>query len=133
MTLLKISVPVYKKNEYDNFRKDGKIEVSSDVDNLSEGYQSLKLEIDKLLSEVDAENRLAKEVHALERELEHKAYKLKKILQDIERATEHYETLKSFLQNLGVDPVAMKLTFDKRFLPQESSLAEVKVISQSEF
>ncbi|MEG3907329.1 hypothetical protein QT979_08530 [Microcoleus sp. w2-18bC1] len=133
MTFLKISVPVYKKNNWENLEKDGRIEVSSDVDNLSEGYQSLKLEIDKLLSEVNAENRLAKEVHELELEIENKAWKLKGILKDIEKATEHYESLKFFLQNLGVDPISPRLTFDKRFLPQEASISEVKVISQSEF
>lgn len=133
MTFLKLSIPVYKKNAWDNLEKDGRLEVSSDVDNLSEGYQSLKLEIDKLLSEIQAENRLAQEAHALENEIEKKAWKLKALIKDIEQATEHYESLKFFLQNLGVDPVSSRLTFDKRFLPQEVSASEVKLLTQSEF
>ncbi|MEG4497565.1 hypothetical protein QUB05_05660 [Microcoleus sp. F10-C6] len=133
MTTLKISIPVYKKNEWDNLSKKGKVEVFSEVDNLSEGYESLKVQIDELLAELNAQNRLAESARALEVEIEHQSYKLKSLLKDIEKATEHYESLKLFLQALGVDPIAQRLTFDKRFLPQESSLAEVKVISQSEF
>lgn len=134
MTTLKIAIPVYKNNEWENLSKKGKIEVSSEVDSLSEGYKSLKAEIDELLAELDAQNRLAKSAHELEMEIERKSYTLKSLLKDIEKATEHYESLKLFLQTLGVDPLAPRLTFDKRFLPQDSSLAEVKVISsQSEF
>ncbi|MEG4855653.1 hypothetical protein QUB10_32870 [Microcoleus sp. B5-D4] len=133
MTFLKISIPVYKKDKWDNLEKDGRIEVSSDVDNLSEGYQSLKIEIDKLLSEVQAENRLAQEAHALENEIETKGWKLKALIKDIEQATEHYESLKFFLQNLGVDPVSSRLTFDKRLLLQQVSVSEVKVLSDSDF
>ncbi|MEG4047805.1 hypothetical protein [Microcoleus sp. Pol17_C1] len=129
MTTLKISIPVYKKNEWDNLSKKGKVEVFSEVDNLSEGYELLKAQIDELLAELDAQNRLAKSASALEVEIESKSYTLKSLLKDIEKATEHYESLKLFLQALGVDPVAQRLTFDKRFLLQDSSLAEVKVIS----
>lgn len=133
MTLLKISVPVYKRNQWENLEKDGRIEVSSDVDNLSEGYQSLKLEIDKLLSEVKAENRLAEEAHALEHEIKNKSFKLKGILEDIEKATEHYENLKIFLERLGIDPTAPRLTFDKRFLLRDASLSEVESVGSPEF
>lgn len=131
MTILKISIPVYKKNEWSSFDRDGKIEVCSDVDNLSEGYQALKVQIDELLSDIDAETRLAKDVRALELEMQNKAITLKNLLRDIEKATEHYESLRLFLQRLGVDPVAPRLTFDKRFLLQEASLSEVEVISNS--
>ncbi|MEG3845246.1 hypothetical protein [Microcoleus sp. herbarium14] len=133
MTLLKISVPVYKKNKWDNFEKDGRIEVSSDVDNLSEGYKLLKVEIEKLLAEMEAENRLAKQVNQLETEIEDKTYILKSLVRDIEKATEHYENLKIFLERLGVDPIASRLTFDKRFLLRDASLSQVESITNSEF
>ena len=134
MTYLKISIPIYKRNQWRNLEKDGRVEVSSEVDNLSEGYQSLKLEVDKLLSEINAENRLAKEVHELESEIEDKALKLKYLVKDIEKATEHYENLKIFLERLGIDPIAPRLTFDKRFLLRDASLAQVESIStNSEF
>ncbi len=133
MTFIRISVPVYKKNCWDDLEKDGRVEVSSDVDNLSEGYQSLKLEIDKLLSELNAQDRLAKQAHDLENEIEQKARKLQYLLKNIEQATEHYESLRFFLHNMGIDPNSSRLTFDKRLLLQEASVAEVKLISESNF
>jgi predicted RNase H-like nuclease (RuvC/YqgF family) len=133
MTLLKISVPVFKKDKWKNLEKDGKIEVSSDVDNLSEGYQSLKIEIDKLLSELNAENRLAEQAHALEREIERKAFELEGLNKNIEKATEHYEDFKIFLERLGIDPTAPRLTFDKRFLLRDASLSQIESVSSSEF
>ena len=128
MTFLKISLPVYKTNSWGHLEKGGRIEVSSEVDNLSEGYQSLKLEIEKLLLQMKAENRLAKELHTLESEAETKAYQLKMLLRDIERATAHYESLKFFLMNLGIDPTSSRLTFDKQFLPRDASLFQVEVV-----
>jgi soluble cytochrome b562 len=130
MTFLKISIPVYKKSSWDTLEKDGKIEVSSDVDNLSEGYQLLKIEIDKLLFELDAQNRLVKDAKALEHEIQEKSRLLQNLVKNIDKATAHYEDLKFFLQNLGVDPLARRLTFDKQLLLQDASLSEVEVVSQ---
>ncbi|WP_293256604.1 MULTISPECIES: hypothetical protein [unclassified Microcoleus] len=114
--------------------KDGEIEVSSDVDNLSYGYKELKDRIDELILTLDAETRLAKEVYALELEIENKAYRLKELLRDIEKATKHYESLKLFLERLGIDPFAQRLTFDNRFLLQDASLHEIEAVNnQSEF
>ncbi|MCC3423451.1 MAG: hypothetical protein JGK12_05835 [Microcoleus sp. PH2017_01_SCD_O_A] len=134
MALIKISLPVYKRNKWQHVDKDGKMEVSSDVDDLSDGYQKLKDQIDKLLIELGAENRLAKDAYALEREIQEKAYKLKSLTEDIDRATEHLESLKFFLGRLGVDPLAQRLTFDQKFLLQEASFSEVEVVGNpSEF
>jgi len=47
--LLKMSVPVYKRGRWNRLELDGKIELSSEVDTLSEGYQSLKQEVDAFL------------------------------------------------------------------------------------
>lgn len=126
MTHLKVSIPVYKKDSWHTLEKDGKIEVSSDVDNLADGYEDLKNQIDELLHKLDAQSRLADSARSLDDQIEQKAFTLKNILKDIERATEHYENLRLFLQNLGVDPVAQRLTFDKRFLPQEVSIVEIE-------
>jgi len=128
MTFLKISIPVYKRDKWDSFDREGKLVVSSDVDNLSEGYQSLKLEIEELISELKAESRLAQDVYKLECQIKAKAFELKELLKDIERATAHYESLKFFLMNLGIDPTSSRLTFDKQFLPQDASLSQVEVV-----
>lgn len=128
MTFLKISIPVYKRDKWDSFHREGKLVVSSDVDNLSEGDQSLRLEIEELILELKAESRLAEEVHTLECQIEKKASELKGLLKDIERATAHYESLKFFLMNLGIAPTSSRLTFDKQFLPQDASLSQVEVV-----
>ncbi len=134
MTIIKISVPVYKKGNWDTLKKDGTVKVSSDVDNLSEGYKALKIEIEKLLSEVDAENRLADHAYKLEKEIENKSRILKSLVADIEKATEHYDSLKIFLEKLGIDPIAPRLTFDKRFLLRDASLSQIEaVINSSDF
>jgi|AGSF01.1.fsa_nt_gi hypothetical protein len=128
MTFLKISIPVYKRNNWGHLEKDGRIEVSSEVDTLSEGYQSLRLEIEELLLQLKAENRLAEELHTLECQVETKAFELRMLTKDVERVTAHYESLKFFLMNLGIDPTSSRLTFDKQFLPEDASLSQVEVV-----
>ena len=96
MTFLKISLPVYKKYQWERLEKDGKIEVSSEVDSLTDGYEFLKIQIDNLLSELDAQNRLADDADKLEREIQQKTHTLKSLVKDIEKATKHYEKLRFF-------------------------------------
>jgi len=133
MSVIKISIPVYKKGNWDTLKKNGTVKVSSDVDNLSEGYKDLKIEIEKLLTEVDAENRLADHASQLENEIEKKSHILKSLVGDIEKATEHYEALKIFLEKLGIDPIAPRLTFDKRFLLRDASASQIEAVKSSEF
>ena len=133
MTVIKISIPVYKKGNWKTLKKDGTVKVSSDVDNLREGYKGLKVEIQKLLDEVAAENRLADQAHQLDKEIEDKARILSTLVRDIEKATEHYDNLKLFLQRLGIDPIAPRLTFDKRFLLRDAPLSQVEAVDHSEF
>jgi predicted RNase H-like nuclease (RuvC/YqgF family) len=133
MTVIQISIPVYKKGNWDTLKKYGTVKVSSDVDNLSEGYEALKVEIQKLLDKVAAENRLADHAYQLDKEIEDKTRTLKSLVWDIEKATEHYDNLKLFLERLGIDPVASRLTFDKRFLLRDASLSQIEAINHSEF
>jgi hypothetical protein len=133
MTIIKISVPVYKKGNWDTLKKDGIVKVSSDVDNLSEGYKLLKVEIEKLLAEVDAENRLTNHAYQLEKEIKDKTRILQHLVCDIEKATEHYENLKILLNSFGIDHVEPRLTFDKRFLLRDASLAQIETVNSSEF
>ncbi|MEG3845239.1 hypothetical protein [Microcoleus sp. herbarium14] len=133
MTFLKISIPVYKKHKWESLSQDGKIEVSSEVDHLEDGYEELKIQIDHLLSKLDAQNRLAENVANLENEIQDKSCTLRTLLRDIDNATAHYQNLKLFLENLGVDPTAPRLTFDKRLLLQNASVSRVEILSNSEF
>jgi len=129
--LLEISVPVYRRDRWGRLEKDGKIQVSSEVDTLSEGYKPLKQELDKLLAQVDAETRLAETALELQLEIDAKTSKLIALAKDIERASEHYESLKILLQNLGVDPNKKQLTFDKHLLLSSGPVSDVAAMSNS--
>lgn len=126
MTFLKISLPVYKKDKWERLDKNGKIEVSSEVDNLSDGYESLKIQIDNLLAELDGQNRLAHDCEKLNDEVNEKTRVLKNLTRNIEIATAHYESLRFFLNHLGIDPDARPghLTFDQELLLQDASHTE---------
>jgi HD-GYP domain-containing protein (c-di-GMP phosphodiesterase class II) len=128
--LLEISLPVYRRDRWDRLERDGKIQVSSEVDTLSEGYEALKQEIDALLAQVDAETRLATTAEKLQLEIDEKTHKLTRLAQDIERASEHYKNLKVFLENLGIDPNKQQLTFDKHLLLSSGSVSDVAAISE---
>ncbi|MEG4851744.1 hypothetical protein QUB10_12610 [Microcoleus sp. B5-D4] len=128
-THLSITIPVYKKDRWDRTERDGKLEVSSDVDSLSEGYEALKQQLDKLLAELDAQNRLADNAFAFDNQITQKAYTLKRITDDIERATSHYNDLKLLLKALGIDLMQSRLTFDKELLLNAASVAEVEVVT----
>jgi HD-GYP domain-containing protein (c-di-GMP phosphodiesterase class II) len=124
--LLEISVPVYRRDKWARLERDGKIEVSSEVDTLSEGYQALKQEIDALVSQIDAETRLAETALNLQLEINEKTRRLTELKQDIEQATEHYANFKIFLENLGIDPRKKQLTFDKHLLLSAGSVSDVE-------
>ncbi|MBD0309882.1 MAG: hypothetical protein ICV80_17790 [Microcoleus sp. T1-bin1] len=123
--LLKIGVPVYRRDRWNRLEQDGAIEVSSEVGTLSEAYPALKKELDPLLARVDAETRLAETAEELQLEIDQKARKLTQIAKDIERASKHYESLKLFLQKLGIDPNKKQLTFDQHLLLSSGSVSDV--------
>ena len=126
--LLEIAVPVYRKDKWGRLERDGKIQVSSEVDSLSEGYLALKKELDDLLTQVNAETRLAETALTLELEIEEKTRKLNQLKQDIGLAAEHYANFQTFLQNLGIDPKKKQLTFDKHLLLSSGSVEDVEVL-----
>jgi hypothetical protein len=115
-TYLSISIPVYTKDRWDRTEQNGKLEVSSDVDSLSVGYEELKQQLDILLADLDAQNRLAESALVLENEIQQKAHRLKKLTEDIDRATQHYKTLQVFLEVLGIDPKTPRFTFDEKLI-----------------
>lgn len=125
---IEIRIPVYKIDKWERLNKQGKIEVSADTDTLSEGYTALREEIDRLLSELEAANRLADRLHEMEDEIKHKTYKLNLLRSDIVRATTHYESLQLFLKQFGVDAQSNRLTFDRELLLESSSAAAVEVL-----
>jgi HD-GYP domain-containing protein (c-di-GMP phosphodiesterase class II) len=126
--LLEISVPVYRRDKWGRLERDGKIQVSSEVDTLSEGYPALKKELDALLEKVNAETQLAENALALQLEIEEKTRKLNELKQDIALASEHYANFKIFLENLGIDPRLKKLTFDKHLLLSSGPVEDIEAL-----
>jgi len=96
MTFLKISIPVYKTDKWDRLDQDGKIEISSEVDALTDGYESLKIQIDSLLAELNCQTRLAENCHNLELQIDEKARALKHLTRDFDRLTALDDNLKLF-------------------------------------
>ena len=127
---LEISVPVYRRDKWNRLEKDGRIQVSSEVDTLSEGYPALKKELENLLTQVDVETRLADDSLTLQLEIEEQTSKLTNIKKDIERASEHYKSLRLFLEKLGIDPSKKHLTFDKQLLLSSASISEIEVMAE---
>jgi hypothetical protein len=129
-THIEIDIPIYRLDRYEELQRQGIIKVSSNIETFEEGsltkeYERLKKETDILIAEINARTRLAAEVSALEDEIRWKGNQLKDIKKDIEKATEHYNSLKLFLENLEIEPKMARLTFDKQLLLSQASEAVV--------
>jgi predicted nucleic acid-binding Zn-ribbon protein len=123
---IEIDVPVYRLDRYNQLERQGRIKLSSNIETIEEGsltkeYERLKKEVDILIADINARTRLAAEVSELEDQIRWKANQLADLKKDIEKATEHYESLKLFLKNLGVNPRLSRLTFDKQLLLSQTA------------
>ncbi len=134
-THIEIDIPIYRLDRYEQLERLGRIKVSSNIETFEEGsltkeYERLKRETDILIADINARTRFAAEVSALEDEIRWKGNQLKDLKKDIEKATEHYNSLKLFLENLGIDPKARSLTFDKQLLLSQASEVVVSATEQ---
>ena len=128
---LEFDIPVYRPDRYEQLERQGRLKVSSNIETLEDGrltqeYNRLKKETDILIADLNARTRLADEVSTIEDEIRWKSDKLKNLLSDIEKATQHYDALKAFLEKLGINPKASNLTFSNVLL-LSSAGAEVAV------
>lgn len=119
-------LPIYRLDRYEQLERQGRIKLSSNIETFEEGsltkeYERLKRETDILIADINARTRLAAEVSALEDDLRWKGNRLKDLIKDIEKTTEHYSSLKLVLENLGIDPKMARLTFDKQLLLSQAS------------
>src|SRR4028119_19591 len=106
---VKISVPTYQANSWGQIDKQGEVQISADVDSLSQEYPVMKAQIDELLKEVSAENRLVLDLKELERKCENKQRSLN-ILQDkINIARQQLQRMEDFLKRLGINPASYTL------------------------
>jgi mRNA-degrading endonuclease toxin of MazEF toxin-antitoxin module len=136
-THIEIDVSIYRADRYEQLERQGRIKLSSNIETIEEGsltkeYERLKKAADILIADINARTRLAAEVSELEDQIRWKGHQLADIKKDIEKATEHYETLKLFLQNLGVNPKHSRLTFDKQLLLSQTA-SELKVSATEQY
>jgi len=136
-TQIQIDVPIYRLDRYETFERQGKITLSSSTLTLEEGsltkdYDRLRTEVSNLSFEINNRSRLAATISELEDEIRWKGTDLKNILADIEKATEHLNTLKLFLKNLGLDSNLTRVTFDKKLLLSQTA-SELEVQATEEY
>ena len=111
---VKISVPTYQANSWGQLDKQGEVQISADADSLSQEYPVMKAQIDELLKEANAENRLVLDLKELERKCENRQRSLD-ILQDkINIARQQLRRLETFLKRLGIDPTSYTLIVDEK-------------------
>ncbi len=106
---IKISVPTYKVNSWGQLNAQGEIVVSAEVDNLSEGYQALKTQIDELLIQSNAENQIVIDIQELSLQIDRRQASLKNLSQKIDTARAQLQRLEKFLRRLGIDPQSYSL------------------------
>jgi len=111
---VKITLPTYQSNSWGQLDKQGEVQISADVDSLSQEYPVMKAQIDELLKEANAENRLVLDLKDLERKCENKQRSFN-ILQDkINVARQQLRRMENFLKRLGIDPASYTLIIDEK-------------------
>jgi hypothetical protein len=119
MINVKITAPVFQKNEFGHFDRKADIQIAGDFESFSEGYTFLRTQIDELLQAQQAENTLLLNHDGLQQEIANKERTLQRLNKDTEIAKNQLQRLQSFLQRLGIDPTAYSLVIANK--PIESS------------
>jgi hypothetical protein len=107
-----ISVPTYKSNSWGRLDKQGEVQISSEVNSLSEEYPRIKAQVDELLEKANAENRLILDLESLEAAREKQQNTLDDLQDRIEQARHQLRLLENFLKRLGIDPRAYTYTLN---------------------
>jgi hypothetical protein len=107
---VKISIPTYQADSSRRFYEQGRVEISSDVDNLSTEYPVIKAQVDALLKGAGAENRLMLDVEALETKRKKVQSDLDTLIKHTNLAKKQLGRLENFLKRLGIDPIVHTYT-----------------------
>ena len=131
---IRIDIPTYKSNSWGQLEKQGDLQVSANVDSLSDGYAALKVQINELLKQVNAENQIVVDLHKLTAEIDSRQKTLRHLNQKIEVAKAQLQKLEKFLRRLGIDPTSYSLDISNRVLesaimdePGEAVAVEVEI------
>lgn len=135
MTILKISIPVYKRSSWGAFSEQGTIEVSTaaDSDTLSDSYEGLKLQIEDLLLKMQAESLIVTDLQQLYSEIDRRQGTLRDLNEKIDAAKTQWQRLEKFLRRLGIDPTSYSLDISNHVLesaidePEEAVAVEAEV------
>jgi len=109
MINVKLTAPVFKKDEFGHFDRKADIQVAGDFESFSEGYTFLRTQIDELLQLQQADNTLLLNHDQLQQEISSKGRTLESLNRDIEIARKQLLRLQNFLGRLGIDPTAYSL------------------------
>lgn len=112
MFKVKVSIPAYRANSWGRLDKHGELEISSDVNSLSEEYPLIKAQVDELLEKANAENRLVLDLEAVKLECEKSQDTLEDLQDKIKQARHQLGLLENFLKRLGIDPRAYTYTLN---------------------
>jgi hypothetical protein len=109
MINIKLTAPVFKKDDFGRFNREANVEIAGDFDNFSEGYTFLRKQIDELLQLQQADNTLLLNHEEIQKEISNKERVLELLNRDIGVAKKQLLRLNDFLQRLGIDPSAYSL------------------------
>ena len=109
MINIKITAPVYKRDEWGHFDRKVDIQVAADVETFSEGYAFLRTQVDELLQQSGAENQMLLKLHDLEKHISRREKTLESLDKKIEMANGQLQRLQNFLERLGIDPGSYSL------------------------
>ncbi|MEG4294169.1 hypothetical protein Q5692_35620 [Microcoleus sp. C2C3] len=124
MINIKITAPVYKRDEWGHFDRKVDIQVAADVETFSEGYAFLRTQVDELLQQSGAENQMLLKLHDLEKHISRREKTLESLESKIEIANAQLQRLQNFLERLGIDPGSYSLFIGDRPIGLKSA-AEV--------
>jgi hypothetical protein len=109
MINIKITAPVYKRDEWGEFGRKADIQIAADAETFSEGYAFLRTQVDELLQQSGAENQMLLKLHDLEKHISRREKTLQSLDNKIEIANRQLQRLQNFLERLGIDPGSYSL------------------------
>ena len=121
MINVKLTAPVFKKDEFGGFDRKADIQIAGDFESFSEGYTFLRSQIDELLQAQQADNTLLLNRDGLQQEITNKERTLQRLNKDIEIAKDQLQRLQNFLQRLGIDPTAYSLLIANKPIASSTS------------
>ena len=132
MFSIEFSIPTHKVNSWEQLEKQGEVQISAEVDSLSDGYAALKVQADELLAQANAENRIVVNLQKLGIEIDRRESTLKTLNNKIETARAQLQRLEQFLRRLGINPAAYSLGINSHALESAMDETEESVAVEAE-